>query len=101
MADPLVALDDLGPIDAYRTADHAAEAARRIEAAQAAFRAGFEQCRTDRERARYALEVTESLITMSRKRACNCELMHNELACENVDMFQVLADWLDFAKARV
>lgn len=101
MADPLIALEDLGPIDTYRTAEHAAEAVRRIDAAQAAFRAGMETCLSDRDRARYALEVTEALIAMTRKRACTCELMHDELACENVDMFQVLADWLEYAKERV
>ncbi len=99
--DPLAVIESLGPLHVYRSPAAAAAAATRIVDAQRALERSFVELATDRDRARYALEVASTLLLTLRKRAGCCELAHADLACENVDTHQVLADWIEFAKARL
>mgnify|MGYP001561456262 CR=1 FL=1 len=101
MVEPLTVFESLGPLSLYRTPAAAAGAATRIAAAQHELQQRFAQQPSDLDRARYALEVASTLLLTLRKRACSCELSHRDLACENVDVHQVLADWIEFTRTRL
>lgn len=101
MVEPLAVFESLGPLNAYRTPADATATAQRILDAQRELEHRFAHQPSDLDRARYALEVAHTLLLTLRKRACACELSHRDLACENVDVHQVFADWIEFTRTRL
>lgn len=101
IAEPLAVFESLGPLNTYRTPATATDAATRTADAQRELEQRFALQRSDRDRARYALDVAATLLLTARKRSCACELSHRDLACENVDVHQILADWIEFTRARL
>ena len=95
--DPLDVIDELGPLAQYRDPEAIEGAVAKLEQAQQRLRREYEACATDRERLQCALRVTAALLMTLRKRASGCELSHPDLACENVDVHAIVADWVRFA----
>jgi len=99
--DPYEVLASLGPVAVYRHPDVIREHWAQVEAARAEFRRRFDACETDRERLLMAIDVSSQLINMARERACHCQMQSATLACENIDINAVAADWVEFVRKRI
>lgn len=91
-------IDALGSICEYRAPDKLAEVLGRIQTEVGSLQGECSEQATERDRFLYALDILDKMVLTVRVRASKCELQHAELACENVDLFQILVDWIDFMK---
>lgn len=98
---PFGVFESLGPLDVYRRPDLIADEWARVEAAQAELRARFDASVTDRERLDVVVGVTAQLVAIARRRASACQLKCPGLACENLDIETVLAQWVEFVQSRL
>lgn len=93
----LETLESLGPLEKYRQAGEVEEYVRKVEIMMRSLQGEFQTLPSERERIKYVLETLEKMLLTARRRACDCELQM-PLACENVDVFHVMAEWLAFAR---
>ena len=102
MDNPCDKLNSLGRVCSYRTDTESVQAA--VDLMRNAFdgyQAELETKQTVEERAIFALEVVQRMLSVSSGRAGDCIEQHTQIACENVDMFDLLAKWVSYAKHEV
>lgn len=99
--DALEVFSSLGTVAAYRHPDHVHVQHARIEAAVADVRSRLDRCASDRDRLLVVLDVAELLVGEARRRSSGCQMKHADLGCENIDIETILAEWLEFARARI
>jgi len=102
MEDPGEKLSSLGRVCSYRADfDRAQAAVELISEAYDGFQAQFEEKQTTEERALFALDVVQMMLLVSRERAGDCIGQHEDIACENLDMFDLLGDWVAYTRTHV
>ncbi len=99
--DPFAVFETLGPVKVYRHPDAIGQQWPQVEQAQAELQRRFDACRTDRERLSLTNEVTRALVSVARQRACDCQIQNPGLACEDLDIHTVLANWVEFVRTRM
>jgi len=98
--DPYEVFSSLGPVAVYRHPDAINEKWANVQAAQRELKRRFDDCRTDRERLVLTVDLVGHLIGVARQRGCDCQLQVPDLACENLDIDSLVADWVEFVRKR-
>lgn len=93
--DPLEVLASLGPLEEYRQAGKINIYMKNIQKMMAALQNESRSLPSERQQVVYMLDIFEKMLITARHRACDCEAQRS-LACENVDVFHIMAEWIDF-----
>ena len=98
-SEAIAVLESLGPICEYRCSPEQAEqAVERMQGAIESLRRGLKAKPSEREQFLYALEVIAAMVSLMSSRASVCELQHEALACENVDLRWATTKWIEFVR---
>lgn len=94
-------IEELGPIDEYRSPEFVEESVKELKKVQQELQTKFQKCSLGREQFLFTLEVVQRILNAGRKRASNCELQFSGLACENIDIYYLISEWIEFARNKV
>ncbi|MAG59163.1 MAG: hypothetical protein CMJ83_23000 [Planctomycetes bacterium] len=98
--DALEALRSVGPMRCYRATPEAAiETTARMDKVIAESRAVLASEEDTGDRLRRGFEVARTLVDIARSRADMCIHEHQDIACESIDVFQLIIEWIDIVQS--
>ena len=94
-------LENLGPLCKYRQPENLQKEWEKVDSLVKTLQEEFLSIEDDRGRLFFALDTARKILLTAQKRADDCQIDHPGLACENIDIFSVMVNWLEFTKGHI